>query len=723
MQAFKKKFKELVYSMSTEDHYAEYDEDDQHADFNNNPKYTRGNSSQSDSNSSVGNFFGSFGKKNNNANVNIHNLASSSVLSLPEDNAGTSNSPYDDGNEDSNYSTGVSTGHFFEQPPKNSFTYNADLEHSGSNIQLSVVDSDSARQYSEQHQDGVSEVLLAWKHIDSWCTENSPDLSASLDNPCTRNDLTGAEQDLNISFPPSVRASLRVHDGQEELDSYSGVSGLIYGLPLMSLDNIVSMTFAWRNVATNLQKSQKLKQDSKIFKNSSSSTATGQTTVGGENFKLNEIPKQGSIPPNTVQPVYAHHGWIPLVTDNAGNHIAIDLAPAPEGKVGQVIMFGRDFDVKFVVADNWGDFLLAFANDLIVGNWYLLSDNDYGDILSGEGELVFRDKQHNSTIVEDYMTVLKKRSWVAWKKRVDQQQANTVNEHNPQPQPVAPQQRHTPQSQEKGKVVTKKNKDIVVHEETPRKSISDDAELKDVAEAEKTTSEPLVDTSVETVVKDETKAEPAEKELPKEAAQKQSDVEPVKKESAEKSVKEESAQEFAKTKSIGDSVEEEKSEETVPVKESTKSSVSESIEIKPGNEVQKKVQVEAQEEDQEEPAEEPHKKAELLDENSNEQKPVKDELESALETKDNGEIAKDETETESQPLKELKAVASDSLKEESEDDLKEDSTSKKDEKLDIEKADKPSVQNPKEEETTEIEATSDAKDENELAEKLEDVAL
>lgn len=645
--------------MSTEDHYAEYDEDDQHADIGTN-------------NSNGGNLFGSFGKKNSNANVNIHNLASSSVLSLPEDSAGASSSPYNEGNEESNYSTGVSTGHFFEQPPKNSFTYNADLEHSGSNIQLSVVDSDSARQHSEQHQDGVSEALLAWKHIDSWCTENAPDLSASLDNPCTRNDITGAEQDLNISFPPSVRASLRIHDGQEELDSYSGVSGLIYGLPLMSLDNIVSMTFAWRNVATNLQKSQKLKQESKIFDSKSSPAAAGQPNAGGENFKLKEIPKQGSIPPNTVQPVYAHHGWVPLVTDNAGNHIAIDLAPAPEGKVGQVIMFGRDFDVKFVVADNWGDFLLAFANDLIVGNWYLLSDNDYGDILSGEGELVFRDKQHNSTIVEDYMTVLKKRSWVAWKKRVDQQQANTVNKHNPQPQPMSQQQRYTPQSKDTSKVVTKKNKDIVVHKENPRRSISDDIDLDDVAQTGKPAAEPLLDTSVEILPKDGIKTETV----------KQEETEPVKQESIEEPTKQEAA------------------ETTVPVKEAkAETTVSQPIEANTKNEA--------------------HEEADLLDDKINEQKPTTKETNSSLENEHKGEFVEETTETEPQSLKEPQEASQNASMEEPKKELSDINV----EKVEVEKAIEPSSEEPQKEEITDGEETSEIKEEDQLAENFQEVAL
>lgn len=298
--------------------------------------------------------------------------------------------------------------------------------------------------------DGISETLLAWRHIDNWCSDHNPDLFATLSDPCTRNDINNAERDLSITFPASVRASLRIHDGQEDLESMTGTSGLIYGLQLMSLDSIVQMTQTWRNVAFNMKKNTQRQLQKKALKSPSTSGKIGpdNSDVSLESqssskqkkgydkletndyksmnphlrknisqnynhkFKLNYIPRQGSIPPLAIQPVYAHPGWIPLVTDNAGNHIGIDLAPGPKGKYSQVILFGRDFDTKFVIANTWGDFLLCFANDLEVGNWYLVDDHD--DYFSGDGELVFRDKQSNGPIT-DYMEVLKKRAWKRWK--------------------------------------------------------------------------------------------------------------------------------------------------------------------------------------------------------------------------------------------------------------------------------------------------------------------
>ncbi|SCV00019.1 LAMI_0G02344g1_1 [Lachancea mirantina] len=330
--------------------------------------------------------------------------------------------------------------------------------------------------------EGVSETLLAWRHVDSWASEHNPDLFATLSDPCTRNDINNAEKDLNIMFPASVRASLRSHDGQEDLGTLAGTSGLLYGLTLMPLDQIVQMTQTWRNVAENMSRHRAAAaraaaadQERGIEGSSGSSAAAAAGTASNDavkievpnksvtpqvlrskgygkletqdyssmnpnlqrdisvnhnaQFKMKQIPTQGSVPRDAIQPVYAHPGWIPLVTDNAGNHVAIDLAPGPRGSYAQVILFGRDFDTKYVVAKNWGDFLLSFANDLEKGNWYLVDEDD--DFFGGEGELVFRDKNAGNRIM-DYLEVLKQRAW-AKAKRTDLGHNEQVQNKSSQP--------------------------------------------------------------------------------------------------------------------------------------------------------------------------------------------------------------------------------------------------------------------------------------------------
>ena len=331
---------------------------------------------------------------------------------------------------------------------------------------------------SNNNLQGIHEVNLAWRHIKNWLHKYSPDLNNSLQSKCTDSDLQDFQKDLSIKLPNCVIQYFKLVDGQySDFES----SGLIFGLKLMSLDEITTATENWRRVAGHLN--EELKQNFKSgltklpsshsnsnqltrkFTSTSNNADTSLNSIGAINdidmanigqdpistrssidistttsrtssthstntatsmgYNSNippltkkrgmNIPKQRSIPPNFIRETFAHPMWIPLITDGVGNYIGIDLSPASEGLLGQVILFGRDFDFKFQISDNWGDFLLIFANDLELGNWDLKQDqkNNDGDLFVGnEGDLVFIDK--SSGLEVPYFEILKTRSVKKW---------------------------------------------------------------------------------------------------------------------------------------------------------------------------------------------------------------------------------------------------------------------------------------------------------------------
>lgn len=395
MNIFTKKFKELVYSIKTDDHYSEYDEAED--DLANKFKLKEFNLTKKYNNNkdSVGIAVNDKGSSLGNLNTpTIANATGNDELNLSDDEPSYHHNP-------------------------NSLYANHDLEYSSDNVHLSHlgdhryrnssndIDEDEEENheelYNEMHNpnrktapyedaidDGSKEVIAAWEYIKNWCYENSNDLYASLNDPCSTKDLKDVEIDLELILPKSFKVSLRIHDGQE-LDGLSGVQGLLYGLSLMTLYQIVSMRDHWSKIYYNLYTLQR---------------------------NLDKLPKQGSIPPNYVKLQYCNPRWIPVITDNAGNHIAIDMDPDVKGTPGQVIIFGRDFDTKFVVANNWGQFLSSFVQDLKNGNWDLDEDED-NDFLKGDGELLFIDSINHSRVYEDYLNVLKRRVWSTWKKQRD----------------------------------------------------------------------------------------------------------------------------------------------------------------------------------------------------------------------------------------------------------------------------------------------------------------
>lgn len=78
-----------------------------------------------------------------------------------------------------------------------------------------------------------------WERLKDWLEANAPAVTEALRPAATEAELDRAEADIGLTFPPSVRESYRVHDGQTT-DSW----GLFDGWRLLPLDDIV---VEWQN--------------------------------------------------------------------------------------------------------------------------------------------------------------------------------------------------------------------------------------------------------------------------------------------------------------------------------------------------------------------------------------------------------------------------------------------------------------------------------------------
>lgn len=218
----------------------------------------------------------------------------------------------------------------------------------------------------------------SWKRIDRWAEENYEELFDQLGEGCTNNDLNELEYQLDCSLPMEVRESLQVHDGQER----GGIpTGIIFSCMLLDCEEIVQEWENWKKVnqeyltePVNFKPSTPLK----ALGGSSSSSSSKPPAQSGQNplWRQDLLARQDSQPAGAIQKVYAHPAWIPLVRDWGGNNLAVDLAPGPTGKWGQVILFGRDYDCKYVVARSWSAFLAQVADDMNSGKWFVDEDTN-----------------------------------------------------------------------------------------------------------------------------------------------------------------------------------------------------------------------------------------------------------------------------------------------------------------------------------------------------------
>ncbi|RSL99418.1 hypothetical protein CDV31_012184 [Fusarium ambrosium] len=222
-------------------------------------------------------------------------------------------------------------------------------------------------------------VAHSWRRIDAWADENYPELYDQLCEGATNNDLNDLEHQLDCSLPQDVRESLMVHDGQER---GGNPTGIIFSHMLLDCEEIVQEWDNWRTVNHQylLETSvAKPATPSKAFGGSNEASSSRQGAAAGNNpgvWRQDLISRQDSVPPNSVQKAYAHAGWIPLVRDWGGNNLAVDVAPGPGGQWGQIILFGRDYDTKYVVARSWAAFLAVVADDLNSGKWYVDEDTN-----------------------------------------------------------------------------------------------------------------------------------------------------------------------------------------------------------------------------------------------------------------------------------------------------------------------------------------------------------
>ena len=264
-------------------------------------------------------------------------------------------------------------------------------------------------------------VQHSWKKIDRWAEENYEELFDQLSEGATQNDVNELEHELDISLPMEVRESLQTHDGQER---GGRPTGIIFGCMLLDCEEIYQEWRNWKVVNEEYLTNPASNPSSftpKAFGGASSSSHGGANQQSSNPmWREKLLDRQDSQPPRFIQKAYAHPGWIPLARDWGGNNLAVDLAPGPVGKWGQVIIFGRDYDCKYVVARSWAAFLAMVADDLNSGKWFVEEESQ---------ELKLREFK-TANVEPAYLDILR------W--RMDQKYGRKGPRRRPGPGPASP---------------------------------------------------------------------------------------------------------------------------------------------------------------------------------------------------------------------------------------------------------------------------------------------
>ncbi|TXR56718.1 hypothetical protein FMM08_08205 [Quadrisphaera setariae] len=139
----------------------------------------------------------------------------------------------------------------------------------------------------------------------------------------TRAQLDAVEQHLGRRLPPDVTAFYLLHDGQEVDARRRGAHGLVAGLALLPLEEVLRQWDQWASL----------------------------------DLGPDADEPAGSEPEGFVRSRCWLPGWVPLTHDGSGNHVGLDLDPDALGTAGQLITFGADDDLHRVLAPSLVDHL------------------------------------------------------------------------------------------------------------------------------------------------------------------------------------------------------------------------------------------------------------------------------------------------------------------------------------------------------------------------------
>ena len=165
-----------------------------------------------------------------------------------------------------------------------------------------------------------------------------------LNPPATLQQIEYVETKTGITFPDDLRKLYLTHNGEMEFGP-----GLFFGLPFLSLDVILAEWEVWSNFIND--------------------------------DELNEIDAY-SVPSSHIKEQYINRYWIPISYDSGGNYLGIDLDPDIYGTRGQMINYGRDEEIKYVIANSITD-LLTFILQTIINGPYTFNGEEswsYGAI-------------------------------------------------------------------------------------------------------------------------------------------------------------------------------------------------------------------------------------------------------------------------------------------------------------------------------------------------------
>lgn len=183
-----------------------------------------------------------------------------------------------------------------------------------------------------------SRLANAWERYVARGAALHPPFRTYLAAGATADQLAAAERTVGCAFPPDLRFLLALHNGS---DAYQ----VLPGWDLFSTDRLADEWKIWEDLYH------------EQFKPEGYTCKPDGPIKGDEWWRLK---------------------WLPFCGDGGGNHLCLDMDPAPDGLAGQVITMWHDTGERIVVANSLTEFIELIAGDIEAGK--LVWNEEWGGI-------------------------------------------------------------------------------------------------------------------------------------------------------------------------------------------------------------------------------------------------------------------------------------------------------------------------------------------------------
>ena len=180
----------------------------------------------------------------------------------------------------------------------------------------------------------ITDIQALWNDIENWYENNAPKRLQDLMDGASQEEIRCFETTIGFSLPNDYLASLSIHNGYVDINSYSYIS-----------------------IDESLRKWLMMK---------------GLSEEGAfKDFEPHHPHR------NKIQNTWWCLGWIPFAEDGSGNMICIDITPDINGVVGQIIYM--EIQGEGPIASQFRSFfewLESYRNDLYEGR-YEVGEEDF----------------------------------------------------------------------------------------------------------------------------------------------------------------------------------------------------------------------------------------------------------------------------------------------------------------------------------------------------------